>query len=136
MDKIYVAGPLFTKGERDLLETIDAVCQACGFITYLPHRDGGLYEREENSSLKMFQNDLVHLNESVIVVAVLNGAEVDSGTSWERGYSYACDKPIIGDIDDTRIFEPTKQVNPMIINSVKAVATNLEEVRAELNRMR
>jgi nucleoside 2-deoxyribosyltransferase len=135
MDKIYVAGPLFTKGERDLLETIDAVCQECGFITYLPHRDAGLYAREENSSHKIFQNDLVHLNESVIVVAVLNGADVDSGTSWELGYFYAFGKPIIGYIDDTRIFELTKQVNPMIINSVKAIVTNLEGLRAELNQM-
>jgi nucleoside 2-deoxyribosyltransferase len=36
------------------------------------------------------------LNSSDIVVAVLDGVDVDSGTAWEIGYAYAKGKPVIG----------------------------------------
>ena len=41
-DKVYIAGPLFTQGDRWFLEKIDDLLQNHGFVTYLPHRDGGL----------------------------------------------------------------------------------------------
>ena len=41
-DKVYIAGPLFTQGDRWFLEKIDELLQNHGFVTYLPHRDGGL----------------------------------------------------------------------------------------------
>lgn len=41
-DKVYIAGPLFTQGDRWFLEKIDDSLQNHGFVTYLPHRDGGL----------------------------------------------------------------------------------------------
>lgn len=41
-DKVYIAGPLFTQGDRWFLEKTDDLLQNHGFVTYLPHRDGGL----------------------------------------------------------------------------------------------
>ena len=44
MKKVYIAGKLETPLEREYLEKIDKLCKSLGFITFLPHRDVGLFE--------------------------------------------------------------------------------------------
>ncbi len=39
--KIYIAAPLFSEGERQFNEQIDAVIRSCGHETFLPQREGG-----------------------------------------------------------------------------------------------
>lgn len=67
-----------------------------------------------------------------VVIAVLNGTDVDSGTSWEMGFAFGLHKPIIGYLDDIRIGEPERQLNPMILNSICCLAHSFEELTAEL----
>jgi nucleoside 2-deoxyribosyltransferase len=129
MKKIYIAGPLFTPPERSLLEEIDNLCRTAGFVTYLPHRDAGLFNREETPSRFFFEKDLERLDESELIIAVLNGAEIDPGTAWEMGYAFARGKKIIGFLDDSRIYEPYQQMNPMLINSLAALTESLDELR-------
>lgn len=135
MKQIYIAGPLFTEGERMLLEKIDTLCVRLGFQTYLPHRDAGLFTRDKKSSKQFFLNDIDKMNTSHIIVVVLNGLDVDSGTSWEMGYGFADRKPIIGYIDDTRVYQPNLQLNPMILNSLHRLAKNLTELEATLKEL-
>ncbi|MBI5354478.1 MAG: nucleoside 2-deoxyribosyltransferase [Chloroflexi bacterium] len=137
MKKIYVAGPLFTSNERDLLESIDKVCQDCGYTTYLPHRDAGVFSSDDDSSLTFFQKDLSQLDESSMVVAVLNGFDVDSGTSWEIGYFFAKAKgnPVIGYVDDSRIFDSQKQINLMILNSLTMLTKTLPELQDAIEKL-
>ncbi len=126
MPKIYVAGPLFTEGQRWLLERVDAVCRAQGYETYLPHRDAGLYDRDSDSSF-FFRQDLQQLQEAAVVVAVLNGDDVDAGTAWEMGYFYAVKGgPIVGYVRDTRKPHPSAQLNPMVVGSLHALVHDLE----------
>jgi nucleoside 2-deoxyribosyltransferase len=132
MKKIYIAGPLFTPPERSLLEDIDNLCRDAGYDTYLPHRDAGLFNREETPSRFFFEKDLDHLNDSVLIIAVLNGAEIDPGTGWEMGYAFARGKKIVGFLDDNRIYEPYQQMNPMLINSLAALTESLDELRQML----
>ena len=136
MKKIYIAGPLFTEGERILLEKIDEICRLSGFDTYLPHRDAGLFTREEESSRKFFERDLKEIEESSLIVAILNGQDTDSGTSWEIGYGFAKDKPVIGYISDTRKYDPKIQLNPMIFNSLESLAINIDELKKALETKR
>ena len=137
MPKIYVAGPLFTEGQRWLLERVDAVCRKHGFETYLPHRDAGLYDRDSDSSF-FFQQDLRQLQEADAVVAVLNGDDVDSGTAWEMGYFYAIKGgAIVGYVNDTRRPHPKAQLNPMIVGSLQTLVEDwdaLDEAIAALRR--
>ena len=137
MPKIYVAGPLFTEGQRWLLERVDAVCRQQGFETYLPHRDAGLFDRDSDSSF-FFQQDLRQLQEAAIVVAVLNGDDVDSGTAWEMGYFYAVKGgPIVGYVHDTRKPHPRAQLNPMVVGSLHTLVQDLDalaEVLAGLKK--
>jgi nucleoside 2-deoxyribosyltransferase len=133
MTKIYVAGPLFTEGQRWLLEQIDALARGLGYDTYLPHRDAGLFDRDSDSS-PIFRQDLLRLQEADMVVAVLNSADVDSGTAWELGYFYALGKrAIIGYIRDSRFPHPQKQLNPMIYNSLQTLVGDMAALEKELS---
>ena len=132
MPKIYIAGPLFTEGERWLLERIDVICREIGYETYLPHRDAGLFNRDGDSS-PFFRQDLERLQEADAVVAVLNGFDVDSGTAWEMGYFYALGRDaIIGYLHDSRLPHPRAQLNPMIWNSLVALVHDLDALKREL----
>ncbi len=136
MPKIYVAGPLFTEGQRWLLERVDAVCRAHGFETYLPHRDAGLYDRDSDSSF-FFQQDLRQLQEADAVVAVLNGDDVDSGTAWEMGYFYAIKGgPIVGYVNDTRRPRPKAQLNPMVAGCLQALVEDLDALADALEQLK
>ena len=135
MKKIYVAVPLFTEGQRWLLERIDAVCREQGFTTYLPHRDAGVFDRDSDSSF-FFEQDLRQLRESAAVVAVLNGDDVDSGTAWELGYFYGLQQgPIVGYIHDSRKPHPRAQLNPMVVNSLQALVHDLEALAEVLAKL-
>ena len=57
MVKIYIAGPLCEKKNRDFLEEIDKICKKFGFETYLPHRDCGLYDGDEEKIRKISKRD-------------------------------------------------------------------------------
>ncbi len=102
--KIYVAGPLFNTHERMYLEQITAALEAEGFETFLPHRDAGILgdlsdirERE-----RLFRGDMQALETCDLIVALLTGADQDSGTCGELGYAYAKGKPCFGISDDVR----------------------------------
>lgn len=127
MPKIYIAGPLFTVGERTILERIDEVCKKHSNKTYLPHRDGGIFNRI-GGSVDLFRKDVSELLDAAIVIAVLNGNDVDSGTSWEIGYAFALDKRIIGFVEDSRIFSEEGQINLMILNSLDSICHNFKEL--------
>lgn len=133
MKKVYIGGPLFTEGDRKLLEDIDRLCTRVGLQTYLPHRDAGLFERGTKSSRRFFLGDLSKLDEVDLIIAVLNGIEVDSGTSFEMGYAHAKETPIIGYVNDTRIYDPQNQLNPMIMNSLHSLTHNLQELEEVLH---
>jgi nucleoside 2-deoxyribosyltransferase len=128
---IYIAGPLYTEGDRWYLERIDELCQELGYETYLPHRDAGLALADEQSIQKCFVLDVEYLDRANIVVAVLNGWDVDSGTAWEIGYAYSQGKPILGIHEDSRIYSINADMNLMIVKSVEIVDSK-KELKARL----
>ncbi len=98
MNSVYIAGPLFDDHERSYLEKIAKIFEDRNFITFLPHRDAGLVEGEFTFQKKqeVFDIDMKALKQSDIVVALLTGRDVDSGTAAEIGYAYAEEKELIG----------------------------------------
>ena len=98
MKKVYIAGPLFDDHERDYLEKIAISLEAIGFQTFLPHRDAGLVEGEftEIKKAEIFDTDMNALNDADIVVALLTGRDVDSGTAAEVGIAHTQGKKLIG----------------------------------------
>lgn len=103
---IYVAGPLFSQAEREFLERmVDILAKTSGLSArgdfFLPHRDGGELGKGP-TRLDIFNLDINNLNNADIVVALLDGQDVDSGTCIELGYAYANNKKIFGIITDFR----------------------------------
>ncbi len=137
MVNIYIAGPLFTEGERFLLEKIDLICKKYQLLTYLPHRDAGLFKRDEKKEADFFfENDIKKLIESDIIIAVLNGQDSDSGTSWEMGYGYARNKRIIGYINDIRVYDPKLQLNAMVGSSLDYLVTDLNQLEEVIQQFK
>ena len=103
--KIYLAGPLFTSPERDWNDGLAARLTAGGHDVYLPQAHPAL----ERTGRAIFQKDLEGLDWADGVVAIMDGADPDSGTAWECGYTYGRGKPVVlfrsdfrgsGDADD------------------------------------
>jgi len=131
MNSAYIAGPLFTEADREYLEKIDKLMRSLGYNTYLPHRDAGIFKRGENNSKDFFKKDKNKITECSLMIAVLNGADIDSGTSWEIGFAYSKGIKILGILDDTR--KPSNELlNPMILDSINKIVNSLEELRSIL----
>jgi nucleoside 2-deoxyribosyltransferase len=103
MPHIYVAGPLFNTHERWYLEQIAAALEAAGYTTFVPHRDAGLVDfTVPDAQARIFRDDIAALDACDLCVALLTGADQDSGTSAELGYMFARGKPCFGITDDFR----------------------------------
>jgi nucleoside 2-deoxyribosyltransferase len=101
--RIYIAGPLFNTHERWYLEQIAQALEAVGYVTFVPHRDAGLLDGTEGiDRQRLFRADLAALDGCDACVALLTGADHDSGTCGELGYAYAKGKPCFGITDDMR----------------------------------
>jgi nucleoside 2-deoxyribosyltransferase len=103
MLRLYIAGPLFNTHERWYIEQIAAVVEAAGYATFVPHRDAGLIDKSQPLDRpRLFRADMAALDECAGCIALLTGADHDSGTCGELGYMYAKGKPCIGLSDDIR----------------------------------
>lgn len=110
---VYVAGPLFSEAERKFLEVmVDALAKAANLDPsadfFLPHRDGGELGKGPSRN-HIFDIDIQHVNSASIVVALLDGQDVDSGTCIELGYAYAKGKKIFGLLTDFRAYKTNDQ---------------------------
>ena len=103
--KLYFAGPLFTTAERAWNAEVTAALRAVGHEVFLPQENPA----SEQTGTAIFRKDLEGLDWAEGVVAIMDGADPDSGTCWECGYAYARRKPVVlfrsdfrgsGDSDD------------------------------------
>ena len=103
--KIYLAGPLFTTAEREFNVQLATRLRSLGHEVFVPQE----HPAPEPTGKAIFRKDLAGLDWADGVVAIMDGADPDSGTSWECGYAYATRKPIVlfrsdfrgsGDVDD------------------------------------
>ena len=130
--KVYIAGALFSSFERGFLEKIDLLCKELEIETFLPHRDAGLSDGSLGCSTKIFQMDVIGLQTSDVLIAVISGSDLDSGTAWEIGYAFANNMKIVGVIDDVRMEEG---MNYMIEGSIIPAYT-LEELKEQLEKLK
>jgi len=105
---VYMAGPLFSDAERAFLKQIvntlaKSACLDPLADFFLPHRDGGELGKGPKRR-DIFDLDLHNLTSAEVVVALLDGQDVDSGTCIELGYAYAKGKKIFGILTDFRSY--------------------------------
>ena len=134
MKKAYIAGPLFDDHEREYLEKITKLVESYGFDTFLPHRDAGLvtgeFTREKKE--KIFDIDMKYLEPADLVVALLTGRDVDSGTAAEIGYAFKSGKILIGIGANT--IKPINNFVWGIFSYGDNIVENLEELETYLSK--
>jgi nucleoside 2-deoxyribosyltransferase len=135
MPKIYLSGPLFSRADiawggrvKSFLED-----RLDGVLVVWPHEiipsSAGLQE--------IFQANLKALSEAEIMVALLDGPQVDDGTAWEVGFFFSRGKKILGLRTDFRRAgeRENSRVNLMIECSCQGIASSLEELLSWMQRL-
>lgn len=129
--RIYFAGPLFSAAERDWNVAFAAALRAAGHEVFLPQ------EQEPGKDAPgIFATDVGGIDWAEGLVAIMDGADPDSGTCWEVGYAYR-KKPIVLVRTDLRRNAGSggSGYNPMLTESatlrVDAVAAPLERIVRE-----
>ncbi|MEW6227233.1 MAG: nucleoside 2-deoxyribosyltransferase [Bacillota bacterium] len=95
MIRIYFAGPLFTTYERKFIDECTAKLRAEGFEVFVPHEgfqkmDAAERQTMENlddrgKALNCFFKDYEALSWANVLVAMIDGTQVDDGTATEIG---------------------------------------------------
>jgi nucleoside 2-deoxyribosyltransferase len=138
--KIYIAGPLFSSHERIFLEeivktlseklTLDPIKDI-----FLPHRDAGEVDIHGRKRDLIFDEDMRRLDEADIIIALLDGPDIDSGTCIELGYAYAREKEIFGILTDFRKWDEKgdiKNINLMVWGVCLKGTRIYNEINSEL----
>jgi nucleoside 2-deoxyribosyltransferase len=138
--KVFIAGPLFSQAEQEFNLKLDEFLRKQGFETFLPQREVGelwrrIRKRGHKAYRMIYEEDLRGLEEADVVVAILDGTDVDSGTAFEVGYACARGKPVIGLKTDTRVFAKEEELNNMIAQGVRGLAKNFDELLAKLKKL-
>jgi nucleoside 2-deoxyribosyltransferase len=101
---IYLAGPVFTLAERlfneELAGKLERLCPS--LHVFLPQRCDKDFQDSSDRSRKIFACLMGALDNCDAVVAILDGADTDSGTSFETGYARGRGKRVIGVRTDFR----------------------------------
>ena len=134
---IYIAGPLFSQAERDfLVRMTDELSRATKLDPiadfFLPHRDAGDIG-VAGTRTDIFSEDLRRLDEASVVVALLDGPDVDSGTTIEMGYACAKGKKIFGLLTDFRAYSGGQEKPSKINNMVWGACENGQAIFRSLD---
>ena len=134
MKKAYIAGPLFDDHEREYLEKIAKIVESYGISTFVPHRDAGLVTGDFTfeKKVKVFDVDMEYLEPADIVIALLTGRDVDSGTAAEIGYAYKAGKRLIGISANT--IKPINNFVWGIFNYGKDIVDSLDDLKTLLDK--
>ena len=136
---IYLAAPLFSKAEQEFNRKLRDQITERGFSVFLPQEDSNdtTDMRHEEKQNYIFQQNLEAIDNSDIIIAVLDGgSDVDSGTAWELGYAFANKKTVLALKTDFRTLGSEGIVNLMIEVSVDALATNISGLMDALEQYR
>ncbi len=121
---IYLAGPLFSLAERRFNEEFAKVLERSLYpaMVILPQDHGAKIDQAAGFTERMYCYSLDAINHSDAVVAILDGADSDSGTCIEIGYAKAKGKLIIGVRTDFRSGED-RGLNLMVSNICSHLVT-------------
>jgi nucleoside 2-deoxyribosyltransferase len=116
--KIYLAGPLFTTPEREFNTRLANRLRELGHEVFVPQE----HPASAPTGAAIFHKDLAGLDWSDGVVAIMDGADPDSGTCWECGYAYATTKPVVLFRSDIRVSGDADDIayNAMLIGAADA----------------
>ncbi|MCK9593226.1 MAG: nucleoside 2-deoxyribosyltransferase [Methanoregula sp.] len=133
---VYLAAPLFSEAERNYNLSIAGLLRKNFFDVFLPQENGDDSEtRTKEEQVRIFTDNLKALKNTDILVSIIDGADADSGTSWEMGYASALGKEVIALRTDFRRSSSHEKVNLMLEESATVVISTeqlLEIIKSPL----
>ena len=95
--RIYLASPFFNDKELDYYEKVLNILEKKNLIVYAPLKNEISRENrtKEQWARQTFSKDIEEIKKADAVVMLFYGLYSDSGTSWECGYAYATNKPVV-----------------------------------------
>ncbi len=130
--RVYLAAPLFSAAERSFNEALAAFLRARHLRVFVPQAQGDDCAARDPASIRaLFDRLVAALDASDLVVAVIDGADADSGVAWEMGYAYARGIPVVALRTDFRRVGDCECANLMLECS-SAVAGSFDELAALL----
>ena len=90
---LYLAGPLFTQAERAWNLRLGDLLTKAGHSVFLPQTEVQAIATLDAGTI--FEVDVNGVRSAEALVAVVDGADPDSGTSFEVGLAYALGIPIV-----------------------------------------
>ena len=95
--KIYLASPFFNDIERDNYEKVLNILEKKNLKIYAPLKNEISRENitKEQWAKQTFNKDIEEIKKADVVVMLFYGLYSDSGTSWECGYAFAMNKPVV-----------------------------------------
>jgi nucleoside 2-deoxyribosyltransferase len=89
--RVYLAGPLFTWGEREQNKAVASELRSLGHEVFVPQEN----EQREMTARGIFDADVAGMDWANVCVACMDGPDPDSGTCFELGYMHAKHKPSV-----------------------------------------
>ncbi|WXG41529.1 MAG: nucleoside 2-deoxyribosyltransferase [Candidatus Freyarchaeum deiterrae] len=126
--QIFLASPLFSESERAFNEKIVKRLRDAGFKVWMAQETLFINEGTKEEKTTIYKTDTTALKKSDVVVAVLDGIDVESGVAFEIGYAAALGKPIIGLKTDYRTFSKIEDINLIIEVPMRGIYKSVEEV--------
>ncbi len=140
--KIYLAGPLFSEAEREWIRSTIKMIQSLADLHGMKTEIIFPYDLITQSEIESLGNQAKYeifsrckskLDDADILIALLDGSQVDDGTAWEMGYFYAKKSPeqkVIGIRTDFRRAGESQEavVNAMIEGACNLIVRSREEL--------
>ena len=103
--RVYLAAPLFSQIQRSwnrrFTEALQTRSSDLTIILPQDFRPAGRFNDPKHYSV-LFRKCLAEISSSDVVLAILEGSDVDSGTAFEMGIAHAMGKTIVGVRTDYR----------------------------------
>jgi nucleoside 2-deoxyribosyltransferase len=120
--RVYLAAPLFSEAERSYNAALAALLREHLFDVHVPQETGDdTDQRDLPEHARIYEQNKKALDEADLVVAVIDGADADSGTAWEMGYARGLNKPVFALRTDFRRVGLHEHVNLMLEQSATLV---------------
>jgi nucleoside 2-deoxyribosyltransferase len=107
--KLYFAGPLFSTAERSWNAEVTAGLRAAGHEVFLPQE-----QEPGRDGPGIFATDVGGIDWADALVAIMDGPDPDSGTSWEVGYAFGKKPVVLVRTDFRSMAGAAGEYNPML----------------------
>jgi nucleoside 2-deoxyribosyltransferase len=98
--RLYLAGPLFTQAERSWNASLASLLTSAGHQVFLPQE--AIADLDHLEAGAIFRLDVGGVRAADALVAILDGADPDSGTCFECGLAFGLGIPVVAIRTDFR----------------------------------